>query len=124
MTSYIRVGNLNIEISPSLQTRASTRIVKRNSVGKHRTSNFKLQTLNLIGRYSLLTSLYLYSFLSLSQDIRYARYIIDSLTSLALHGRGYVADGDELAANFIAGEFEKNGLQKFGKKYFQEFKTD
>src|SRR5687767_5786368 len=61
--------------------------------------------------------------LGFSQDIVYARYAIDSLTSPELHGRGYVSDGDELAARFIAGEYAKHGLKKFGKNYFQEFRT-
>lgn len=51
----------------------------------------------------------------------YARSVIDSLTSESFAGRGYVENGMEKAAHFIAGEFEKFGLKKIKGSYFQEF---
>lgn len=56
------------------------------------------------------------------QDKDYARRIIDTLTSPAMHGRGYVNNGDKKAAQFIAEEFQRIGLKKFTNNYFQNFK--
>ena len=72
------------------------------------------------------TSLILLSFLndSKAQDRTYARGIIDTLSSPSFHGRGYVASGDSLAAEFIQNEFKRIGLNAYGKGYFQEFQHD
>jgi len=56
-----------------------------------------------------------------AQDSTYARYIIDSLASPALHGRGYTFDGDQMAADFLAAELKKNRIKAFDNDYFQEF---
>ena len=56
-----------------------------------------------------------------SQDIKYARSIIDTLTSPAMHGRGYVNDGVNIAADFIKKEFQKDKLLSFDTSYFQPF---
>jgi len=58
-----------------------------------------------------------------SQDLNYAREVINTLCSQTMKGRGYVADGDRTAANFLAREFEKAGLKKYTKTYFQTFTT-
>ncbi len=55
------------------------------------------------------------------QDVDYARHCLEKLTSKNFHGRGYIKNGDLKAAKFVAGEFEKNGLQHFGNEYFQEY---
>ena len=55
------------------------------------------------------------------QDINYAREIIDTLTSPSMHGRGYVNDGDKMAAEFISNEFFKFGFLTLEKTYFQPF---
>ena len=55
------------------------------------------------------------------QDVKYAREIIDTLTSPSMHGRGYVNDGDKIAAAFISNEFFKCGLLSIGENYFQPF---
>lgn len=47
---------------------------------------------------------------ALAQDISYARSLIDTLSAPGMHGRGYVANGDKIAAGFLAGEFSKMGL--------------
>lgn len=57
-----------------------------------------------------------------SQDINYARSVIDTLCSPAMHGRGYVKHGDRIAARYISSEFAKHGLKPFGKNYFQHFR--
>jgi hypothetical protein len=62
-----------------------------------------------------------------SQDSIYARKVIEKLTSKKFAGRGYVSNGDKLAANFIANEFKEIGLLPASEylnstnPYFQEF---
>ncbi len=56
-----------------------------------------------------------------SQNVEYARYVIDSLCSSSFYGRGYTMQGDTKAAAFIAGEFTKSKLAKFQGSYFQEY---
>jgi aminopeptidase YwaD len=58
-----------------------------------------------------------------SQQIPYAKEVIAKLCSEPMKGRGYVGDGDRNAAMYIAGEFEKAGLKKYSKTYFQNFTT-
>jgi hypothetical protein len=58
-----------------------------------------------------------------AQDLPYARSVVATLASPQMKGRGYVESGDHKAADFIAGEFQKAGLKKFGKNYFQNFTT-
>ncbi|MFH0866774.1 MAG: M28 family peptidase [Bacteroidota bacterium] len=71
-----------------------------------------------------LFSLFLFAFFSVfvfAQDIKYVRTIIDSLCSPHMHGRGYVNNGQAIAADFIAKEFAKDSLCSFGENYFQKF---
>lgn len=56
-----------------------------------------------------------------STSLYYARSIIDTLASESFSGRGYVEEGMEKSAAFIAREFEKLGLEKLNGSYFQEF---
>lgn len=63
----------------------------------------------------------LFSNRSYSQDIDYARKIIDTLCSEEMYGRGYVKDGDLKSANFIQSEFEKIGLKNLNNQYQQKF---
>lgn len=56
-----------------------------------------------------------------SQNFAYAKSIVDTLSSPAMHGRGYIANGDKIAAQFIANEFRNFGLQKMNDNYFQPF---
>ncbi|MFM7021808.1 MAG: M28 family metallopeptidase [Flavobacteriales bacterium] len=62
------------------------------------------------------------SFFCRAQDSTYTSSVIEKLTSPEFAGRGYVDSGHIKAANFIAGEFEKAGLQKFNNSWFQTFK--
>ncbi len=52
------------------------------------------------------------------------RRIIQTLCSPAFHGRGYVNQGDSIAASFIADEFKKMGLKPLKKSFFQSFSFD
>ena len=56
-----------------------------------------------------------------AQDKDFARDIIDTLTSQSMYGRGYVNNGDRIAANFISSQFEKYNLKTFDDSYFQPF---
>lgn len=51
----------------------------------------------------------------------YGRELVDKLASDEFYGRGYVNDGDKIAANFIAEEFKKHGALPVGDSYFQKY---
>jgi aminopeptidase YwaD len=58
-----------------------------------------------------------------SQDLNYAKSVIQKLSSPEFKGRGYVENGDKLSADFISSEFQNLGLVSVTKKsYFQKFK--
>jgi hypothetical protein len=60
--------------------------------------------------------------IGLSQDLDYAKNVIQKLTSPDFKGRGYVENGDKLSADFISTEFQNLGLIPITKKsYFQKF---
>ncbi len=67
------------------------------------------------------------SLFSFSQEIKkgevysYARKIVDTMASESMHGRGYVNDGDKIAANYIRTEFKKFGLKSLTNDYYQKF---
>lgn len=50
-----------------------------------------------------------------------ARSYINTLTSPAFHGRGYVADGDAIAADWIGEQFKRFGLKPVKEDFFQSF---
>lgn len=50
-----------------------------------------------------------------------ARKHVKTLTAPALHGRGYVQNGDGLAADWIAQQFTRLGLKPLKTDYFQPF---
>ncbi len=56
-----------------------------------------------------------------SQDKKYARYLIDTLASPGMSGRGYVNNANRIASEFIAGEMQQHGLLSFPEGYFQPF---
>lgn len=72
--------------------------------------------------FTLLAAIF-FSFSILGQNIQYAHKIVDTLSSQAFHGRGYVFDGDKLAANYIKSELEKLEVKPLGTSYFQPFKV-
>ena len=77
-------------------------------------------------RVSFLVFLFVFSSL-FSQETNktgvytYARMIVDTMASERMHGRGYVNDGDKIAADFISNEYKKFGLRSFEFDYFQKF---
>lgn len=56
-----------------------------------------------------------------SQDINYARKIIDTLTSPYFAGRGVVDGGEKKAAKFIANHFKNSGLKTIDTSFYQKF---
>lgn len=58
-----------------------------------------------------------------SQDRAYAKKIVDTLASPSMHGRGYVASGDKIAANYIVEQYKSFGLISFNLAgtYYQRF---
>ena len=56
-----------------------------------------------------------------AQDINYAKSVIETLTSKKYAGRGYVKNGEHVAATFISKEFLKFELKPFGRSYNQDF---
>lgn len=59
-----------------------------------------------------------------AQDRKYAQQIIDTLSSPAFHGRGYVFNGDIKAADFIRSEMKDAGLEPFVPNYYHPFSLD
>jgi len=64
----------------------------------------------------------LLSFTLYSQNIEYARHVVDTLTSSYFEGRGAVNQGEKKAAKYIAKEFTKLGLKPIDSSYIQSFK--
>lgn len=56
-----------------------------------------------------------------AQDRDYAKTVIAKLASPEFKGRGYVGEGNQLAAMYIKREFEQIGLKPFRKSYLQPF---
>lgn len=74
-------------------------------------------------KYLLIVFLFAIHTYSFAQDLAYAKDVVKSLSSPEMKGRGYVGNGDKLAAEFIAKEFEKAGLKKYSKTYYQNYST-
>jgi len=72
-------------------------------------------------RAGIIVVFFLSGLLVSAQDIDYARFCLEKLTSKSFHGRGYVKDGDHKAAKFISRELEKNDLKYFDENYFQSY---
>ncbi len=57
-------------------------------------------------------------------DLARARHTIEVLASPAMHGRGYVRQGEHLAAAYLRGRLQKLGLQPLAPDYTQPFTLD
>jgi hypothetical protein len=73
-------------------------------------------------KYYLLILIICLGYTSFSQDIHYARQVIEKLSSPEFHGRGYVENGDGIAAEYLAEEVEKLGLEQINDSWFQKFR--
>ncbi len=58
------------------------------------------------------------------QDFDYSKKIVQKLSSPEFKGRGYVKDGNKIAAKFISNEFQTIGLKSFKKDFYQKFKIE
>lgn len=56
-----------------------------------------------------------------SQDRQYATSLVDTLSSNSMFGRGYVNNGDGIAAEFISQCYTTHGLLSFSENYKQSF---
>ncbi|NEN23512.1 Zn-dependent exopeptidase M28 [Cryomorpha ignava] len=56
-----------------------------------------------------------------SQDLDYVNSQVDTLSSPAFFGRGYINDGSNLAADYLAAQFEKLRAKPVSESYFQPF---
>ena len=74
-------------------------------------------------RNFFLFSFFIFSATAIAQDRTYAKKVIDTLASPSMHGRGYVANGDKIAANYISDQYKSFGLISFNLTgtYFQKF---
>lgn len=66
-------------------------------------------------------ALFILSMNGLAQDLNYVRGVVNTLCSKEFYGRGYVKNGDKLAAQFIADELKAAKVKAFKGTYFQEF---
>ncbi len=55
------------------------------------------------------------------QNMSYAHYVINKLASDAFKGRGFVDNGDKIAANFIQSQLDSLKVKSFNGNYFQPF---
>jgi len=62
-----------------------------------------------------------FSFSSYTQNIEFAREVIDTLTSNYFSGRGAVNEGEKKAAAYIKKQYQKIGLKSYTENYFQPF---
>lgn len=56
-----------------------------------------------------------------SQNIKFVRGLIDTLSSADFFGRGYVNNGDKKTADFIISQIKKLNLKAFNNSYEQKF---
>jgi hypothetical protein len=64
---------------------------------------------------------FLVVFSAKSQDVVYAKKMLDTLSSSYFEGRGAVNKGERKAADFIAKEYQKLGLKSFQESFLQHF---
>jgi hypothetical protein len=75
-------------------------------------------------RYILYIAFFLCQIQLYSQNLEYAKEVVSTLASPEFKGRGYVGNGNTIAAHFISDEFKKIGLKKFKVDYFQPFQIN
>jgi len=69
----------------------------------------------------LLTLLLFISILAFSQDLEFARKVVDTLCSPGMYGRGYGRQGDSIAAEYLSGKLKEYNIEPFTDSYFQKF---
>ena len=76
---------------------------------------------NMKKNAAVLISLLFFTTVLFSQNVPYVRGIIDTLASYGFYGRGYVNQGDKIAADFIVKHLKKNKLKFFAQDTLQKF---
>ncbi|WBO83675.1 M28 family metallopeptidase [Hymenobacter yonginensis] len=61
---------------------------------------------------------------AVAQDMPRVRRTIETLTAPAMHGRGYVSQGEQKAADYLRRRFRELGLQPLAPDYTQPFTLD
>ncbi len=56
-----------------------------------------------------------------AQNIDYAKTVINKLSSEEFKGRGFVENGDKIAANFIKSQLDSIGIKSLNTNFFQKF---
>ncbi len=72
-------------------------------------------------RLHVIILLLLIANVTIAQNRKEAQRRIDRLCADDFSGRGYINQGDSLAANYIASEFESIGLENLSNRYLQSF---
>ena len=72
-------------------------------------------------RYGFLFACLLLAQSVMSQDMEYARKVVDDLCADDMAGRGYVEDGDNAAAYYIEQELKDNDIRAWAYNYYQTF---
>lgn len=73
-------------------------------------------------RISPICTLLLMPFVSFSQDIEFAKKMVDTLSSANFWGRGYTNGGMTKTAEYLASQFQSYGLETMdGRKFLQNF---
>lgn len=67
----------------------------------------------------LFISVFIFPCVTFSQDVAFAKEVINALTSPEMHGRGYVKKGDLKAAEYIKLQYQKLGLKPYLNDYYQ-----
>ena len=74
-------------------------------------------------RLILILALSLLSASIWAQDMNYTRKVIKELSSDAYFGRGYINNGDSIAAVYLSAEMKKLKLKSFEPNYYQAYTT-
>src|SRR4051812_30593353 len=63
-------------------------------------------------------------YFSSAQDMERVKHYLDTLCGPGMHGRGYVNEGDKIAATYLKNQFEAIGLESFKGSFIQNFNFD
>jgi putative aminopeptidase FrvX len=72
-------------------------------------------------RWAFVFALIFSAFGAFAQGLDFVKAEVRTLTDSSFHGRGYVNDGSNIAATYIAERFEEIGLNAIDGTYFQPF---
>ncbi|PKP43914.1 MAG: hypothetical protein CVT95_11610 [Bacteroidetes bacterium HGW-Bacteroidetes-12] len=70
-------------------------------------------------KFYVILAFVLFFLSSFSQNIQYAKSLVDTLTSPTMLGRGYVNEGVNKASDFLSEEMKNSGLRSWTTDYKQ-----